>query len=309
MWECIEMKFFMGGSYDMENFSLDPKIQLASIAIKVKDIDKMVGFYQRVVGLDLINEENDMAIMGIGSKKSKLLGLIYLPEGEEGSNNRTGLNHIAYVFPERFQLASFVHHLLQMNYPIDGTSDHGYCEAIYITDPEGNRLSFSWDRPKDQWPLLDGKIDGVTKELDLYRMMGAGYGEYTGVPEDTKLGSIHLSVDDLDESYDFYTKTLGFELKDDDFINAHYLTLNEYHHQIALSAWSPTMGDHYIEDEDLGVDHITFKVPSFESLLQLKEHLEDKNLAVYFNKGKKIIGLTDPNGIQMWFMVFEKSPC
>lgn len=293
----------------MENFSLDPKIQLSSIAIKVKDIDKMVGFYHRVIGLDLINEENDMAIMGVGCQKRKLLGLIYVSDGQEGGNDRIGLNHIAYVFPERKQLSSFIRHLLEINYPIDGKSDHGYCEAIYITDPEGNRLSFTWDRPKEEWPLLDGRIDGVTKELDVYRMMDEEFEEYHQIPKETKLGSIHLSVANLDRSYDFYTKMLGFKLKDDDFASAHYLTLNEYHHQIALNAWSPTGTTHLIEDNDLGVDHITFKVPTFESLLKIKNHLEELSMEMYFNKGKKIIGLIDPNGIQIWFMVFKNNPC
>lgn len=288
----------------MESFSLDPALQLSSVAIKVKDLDKMENFYRHVVGLDLINEENDMAIMGLGQDKKKLLGLVYTPHANLDASQGTGLNHMAFVFPKREQLGAFIHHLFKLNYPIDGESDHGYCEAIYITDPEGNRLAFVWDKPKDEWPLQNGRINGVTKSLDLRKVTKKAKDEYVKVPEGTKVGYVHLSVSDLDQSHDFYTRLLGFALKDDDFINMHYLTVNDYHHHIALDSWTPASNVRNVQEDDLGVDHVTFSVPSFDSLVALKNHLEHEHADLYFNKGKQIIGITDPNGIQLWFRVF-----
>ncbi|MEG0550044.1 MAG: VOC family protein [Vagococcus sp.] len=296
----------LGGINCMGSFSLDPKTKLASVALRVKDFDKMVGFYRHVVRLDLINEENDMAIMGIGEKRRKLVGLIATPEGKEDSNTRTGLYHMAFVFPTREDFALFMKHLILLNYPIEGKSDHGYSESVYINDPEGNRLEFSWDKPKEEWPLLEGKINGVTKELDIQKFLCRVEGEFESIPEETKVGHVHLSVLDLEESYRFYVDKLGFFMKDDDFAHTHFLTVNDYHHQIALNEWTPASQKSFAKETDLGVDHITFDLPNFESLLELKEHLTESGTEFYFNKGKKIIGISDPNGIQLWFIVLKK---
>ncbi|MFW7433141.1 VOC family protein [Vagococcus carniphilus] len=290
----------------MGSFSLDPKTKLASVALKVRDFDRMVEFYRHVVGLNLINEENDMAIMGIGSKRKKLVGLIATPEGVEDSNTRTGLYHMTFVLPTRENLALFLKHLIILNYPIEGKSDHGYSESVYINDPEGNRLEFSWDKPKEEWPLLEGKINGVTKDLDIQKMLCRVKGTYSTIPEDTKVGHVHLSVLDLNESFKFYVDGLGFSIKDDDFAKTHFLTVNDYHHQIALNEWTPASQKSFARETDLGVDHITFDVATFEALLELKEQLESLEIEFYFNKGKKIIGVNDPNGIQLWFMVLKK---
>lgn len=292
----------LGGIYCMGSFSLDPKTNLSSIALKVKDLEKMINFYQRVIGMSAISEENDMAIMGIGSKRKKLIGLIATPDGKEDSNTRTGLYHMAFVLPTREDLALFMKHMMLMNYPIEGQSDHGYSESIYINDPEGNRLEFSWDKPKEKWPLLDGKINGVTKELNMQKFLCGVEGTYEMIPTETKVGHVHLSILDLDQSCEFYVSALGFSIKDDDFANTHFLTVNDYHHQIALNEWTPAIQTPLVKEADLGVDHITFNLPTFESLVLLKEHLEKLEIEFYFNKGKKIIGVNDPNGIQLWFI-------
>lgn len=285
-------------------FSLDPNTEVSSVAIKVRDFERMVGFYRYIIGLDVLSEENDMAIMGIGQQKRKIIGLIATPEGEEDSNTQTGLYHMALVFPEQEQLAAFVKHLMSKNYPIEGQSDHGYCKSIYINDPEGNRLEFSWDRPKETWPMREGKIDGVTKELDLPRILNKISGTFEKLPVETKIGHVHLNVLDLEKSYDFYVDSLGFCIKDDHFKNKHFLTVDDYHHQVALEESMPTM-DMTVRDDDLGVDHITFKVQSIENLLELRDNLNENKQTFYFNKGKKIIGISDPSGIQLWFRVFK----
>ena len=292
----------------MVNFSLNPNTKLTSVAIKVKDFDRMLSFYQQVVGFDLINEENDMAILGIRSQKRKLLGLISTPDGVEGSNTQTGLNHTSFVFPTRDDLARFIKHLMLLNYPIEGESDHGYCESVYISDPENNRLEFSWDKPKDEWPMNDGKIDGVTKELNIQKCLNRVEGEYTSVPEETKVGHVHLSVSDLEEVYKFYAEKLGFKIKDDDFSLTHLLSVNDYHHQLAINEAQSNGASPVIRETDLGVDHVTFDVPTMDDLFALKENLEQLGCDFYFNKGKRIIGLYDPSGIHLWFIVFKKQP-
>ena len=290
----------------MGSFSLDQNTSLASVALKVKDLDKMIGFYRHVLGFHLINEENDMAIMGIGSKRKKLLGLIREPDGKEGSNTLTGLYHVAFVLPSREEFGLFLKHLMIMDYPIEGKSDHGYAECVYLNDPEGNRVNIGWDRPKEEWPIEEGVINGVTKELDVQSVLSKVEGEFDEVSDNTKVGHIHLSVSDLEKSYYFYKDILGFTLKNDDVSRTKFLSINNYHHQIAINEWTPASNESVVGETDLGVDHVTFEMPSIESLLELKNQLETFDIEFYFNKGKKIIGLNDPNGIQLWFMVLKK---
>lgn len=294
----------IGGFSCMGSFSLDRQTELASVALKVRDLDKMIEFYRRVLGFHLINEENDMAIMGIGSQRKKLLGLIKEPEGKEGSNTLTGLYHVAFVLPTREEFALFIKHLIALNYPIEGQSDHGYAECVYINDPEGNRINIGWDKPKSEWPIKDGRIYGVTKELNIQSFLCKVKGDFEEISEGTKLGHIHLSVADMADSYHFYRDILGFKLTNNEIISTKFLSNNDYHHQIALNEWSPASNQSLVKETDLGVDHVTFSVDSMENLIELKEQLERNEITFYFNNGKKIIGLNDPNGIQLWFMVF-----
>lgn len=289
----------------MGSFSLDQNTRLASVALKVKDLDKMINFYRHILGFHLINEENDMAIMGIGSQKRKLLGLIREPEGQEGSNTLTGLYHVAFVFPTREEFALFVKHLVLSNYPIEGKSDHGYAECVYINDPEGNRINIGWDKPEEDWPVKEGKISGVTKVLNIQSYLSKLEGVFDEISDETRMGHVHLSVANLEESFTFYHDILGFSLKNQDIISTKFLSINDYHHHIALNEWTPAANCSAIKNTDLGVDHITFEVPSLESLLALRDQLDAKQVEYYYNKGKKIIGLSDPNGIQLWFMMLK----
>ncbi len=289
----------------MGSFSLDKNTNIASIALKVKDLDRMIGFYRRVIGFHLINEENDMAIMGIGSKRQKLIGLIREPEGKEGSNTLTGLYHVAFVFPSREEFARFLKHLMIMNYPIEGKSDHGYSECVYLSDPEGNRISIGWDKPKKEWPIVNGSIEGVAEELDIQSVLENVEGTFDEVSDETKLGHVHLSVSKLAESAVFYKDTLGFSSTNQEDLRTVFLSANGYHHQLAINEWTP-IATKNVSETDLGVDHITFSMPNIDALLALKEQLESKEIDFYFNKGKKIIGVNDPNGIQLWFMILNK---
>jgi catechol 2,3-dioxygenase len=82
--------------------------------------------------------------------------------------NTAGLFHLAILYPGRRDLAQALRWLLEAEYPIDGASDHGVSEALYLRDPDGNGVELAWDRPEDQWPRdADGNIAMVTQPLDV----------------------------------------------------------------------------------------------------------------------------------------------
>ena len=103
----------------------------------------------------------------------------------QDSPGSTGLYHLAILYPARAELADALQRLLQAGIPIEGASDHGVSEAIYLRDPDGNGLELYWDRAEEQWPrAADGSISMYTRPLDLRGLLeDAATVEETGRPE------------------------------------------------------------------------------------------------------------------------------
>jgi|SRR5947207_12920196 len=85
---------------------------------------------------------------------------------------RTGLYHFAILYPTRAELANAFRRLIAARIPLDGASDHGVSEALYLRDPDHNGIELYWDRPREQWPRTpDGKVSMYTRPLDLDNLM------------------------------------------------------------------------------------------------------------------------------------------
>ena len=101
-------------------------------------------------------------------------------ERSPAPRNTAGLFHLAILYPERRDLAQALRWLLEANYPIDGASDHGVSEALYLRDPDGNGVELATDRPEEEWPRAgDGKLAMVTRPLDVEGLLAElDEGEY-----------------------------------------------------------------------------------------------------------------------------------
>lgn len=144
--------------------------RIGHVHLKVADLDRAIGFYAGVLGFELQQKYGDQAAFlsaggyhhHIGLNTWESLGGTPPPPGH------TGLYHTAILYPTRADLADALRRLVAAGIPLDGASDHGVSEALYLRDPDGNGVELYWDRPQAEWPReADGGLAMVTKRLDL----------------------------------------------------------------------------------------------------------------------------------------------
>ena len=271
------------------------------VALKVKDIEKEIDFFKDLLGLDLLREENGMAFIGIKETKKSLICLLEKPDGVVSETSRNGLYHMALLLPTRKDLSELFQHLLKRDYPIVGLSDNGHSEAIYLKDPEYNGIKLYADKPRAEWDFhTEGTMDGVLSRLDSQSLLAESAAEFSGIPTETRLGHVHLNVADLEASQSFYVDTLGLTLTSKAFPSLRYLAVGDYHQHIAINTLNQITADDH-DDENFGLDYIGFKVTTLEELMALKDHLESLGQEIYYNKGKQILRIDDPNGIHILF--------
>jgi catechol 2,3-dioxygenase len=142
--------------------SIDPRVDIGHVHLKVADIDRSLAFYRDILGFDVMQRMGDQAAFISAGGYHHHLGLNTW-ESRDGSQpppGTTGLYHIAIRYPDRAQLGNALRRLADARWPIDGATDHGVSEAIYLRDPDGNGIEIYRDRPQEEWPRA-GDGDGV----------------------------------------------------------------------------------------------------------------------------------------------------
>ena len=142
--------------------------------LKVSDIDRAVRFYRDVLGFTLTTTYGDQAAFMSAGDYHHHLGLNVWDSlgGSPPPRGHTGLFHFAIRFPTRADLAAALARLVAQDYPLQGASDHGVSEALYLADPDGNGIELYWDRPREQWPRKpDGSLDMFTRALDVRALL------------------------------------------------------------------------------------------------------------------------------------------
>ncbi len=155
---------------------------IGHVHLKVANLDRSLSFYCGVLGFELIQRFGPQAAFisaggyhhHIGSNTWESLG------GQPPPTGSTGLYHLAILYPSRGSLANALRRLIEANLPLDGASDHGVSEALYLRDPDQNGVELYHDRPQDQWPRdAQGRIAMYTRPLDLKNLLAA---ECEGAP-------------------------------------------------------------------------------------------------------------------------------
>jgi catechol 2,3-dioxygenase len=138
--------------------------------LKVADLERSLGFYRDVLGFELTQRFGSQAAFLSADGYHHHLGLNTWESagGQPPPPGATGLYHVALLYPTRAALADAARRVLKAPIPLEGASDHGVSEAIYLRDPDHNGVELYWDRPKDQWPrVADGSLAMFTHRLDL----------------------------------------------------------------------------------------------------------------------------------------------
>ena len=155
---------------DKKENAIDPQVQVGHVHLKVADLDRALGFYQGVLGLEVMQRIGDSAAFLSAGGYHHHLGLNTWESagGSPPPPGTTGLYHIALLYPTRAALADALRRLVAAGIPLEGASDHGVSEALYLRDPDGNGVELYWDKPREAWPqTADGGLAMYTRRLDL----------------------------------------------------------------------------------------------------------------------------------------------
>ena len=274
--------------------------KLGKVVLKVADLENMSAFYQEFLGLTVLETETNLVRLGVESTKDVLVELVQIkPSANKGLT--AGLFHLALLLPSRQVLGEYLYDLLTKEFRIQGASDHGYSEALYFTDPEGNGIEIYADKPESEWDIREnGRIEGVTLQMDAEGVLGAAKKQFTGLPAGSIMGHVHLTVNNLADAGDFYTDILGLGLKSDYMGQAKFFASGNYHHHVGSNTWAgknlpkPT-------DDQLGMAYYTFILPNEDEYKALIERLDASDYPYTVNEDTII--LKDNSGIEIRLFV------
>jgi catechol 2,3-dioxygenase len=154
--------------------ALDPRVDIGHVHLKVADLDRALAFYEGVLGFEVVIRHGDQAAFISAGGYHHHIGLNTWESKGAGPppRNSTGLYHTAIRFPDRRTLAQAVKRVLDAGIPLDGASDHGVSEAIYLRDPDDNGVELYRDRPREEWPTTpDGEVTMFTRRLDVAALL------------------------------------------------------------------------------------------------------------------------------------------
>jgi catechol 2,3-dioxygenase len=154
----------------MDNPPIDAGVRVGHVHLKVADIDRALAFYCGVLGFQLTQRIGAQAAFISAGGYHHHIGLNTWESrgGAPPAPGTTGLYHLAILYPTRVQLADALRRLIEAEIPLEGASDHGVSQALYLRDPDDNGVELYWDRPQAEWPRnADGGLAMFTHRLDL----------------------------------------------------------------------------------------------------------------------------------------------
>ena len=274
-------------------FEYESKIYLGEVALYVADLARQRDFYQRVLGLELLEEQDGQVALG---RDGQVLVRLLATSDRQPVKSAYGLYHLALLLPSRQALADILKHLSENKVPMVGGADHGYSEAIYMEDPEGNGIELYRDKPQADWDIReDGRIIGVTEALAAQEIYELGQEvQPFSIAEGTRMGHVHLSVKNSRAASHFYQKLLGLE---DKFSvpSASWLASGNYHHHLAVNEWGGSHLNHR-QPKQLGLAYFEAQVEGKEDLVAIYENALDLQAPVRWISSQEL-EVTDPDGI------------
>jgi catechol 2,3-dioxygenase len=156
----------------MAETSIPAGARIGHVHLKVADLERAIGFYHDFLGFDLISNLGTAAFLSAGGYHHHIgLNTWESKNGQPPGPGTTGLYHFAINYPTRKDLAAALKRLLDSGWSIDGASDHGTHEAIYLHDPDFNGIELAWDRDPSLWPRKNGQLTFDRKPLDFASLL------------------------------------------------------------------------------------------------------------------------------------------
>ena|SRR5690348_5279204 len=227
------------------DYRLPAATHLGRVRLQIADLERSVGYYERVIGLRVIEKRGGVAVLGAHGDERLLVELHELrgarPVPRRG---RLGLYHFAILLPDRASLGRFLAHLEQIG-AYAGMSDHFVSEAIYLTDPDGLGIEVYADRPRNEWKHEARQLLMTTVPLNEESLLRAATASgrpdevlWAGLPAGTVIGHVHLYVGDLEAAAAFYHVGLGLDKIVWNYPGALFMSAGGYHHHLGTNTWA-----------------------------------------------------------------------
>jgi catechol 2,3-dioxygenase len=275
---------------------------IARVDLRVQDIERALGFYRDLVGLEVAERDGSHAALRSAGGDA-FLSLESSGVTQPADPTATGLFHTAFRFPTRPDLGDALARLVDARFGV-GAGDHLVSEALYVDDPDGNGVELYWDRPVEEWPppTADMLVPMATLPVDLDGLLASGRGrEAVGepAPAGTDIGHVHLQVSDIDATVRFYVEELGLDLTAKLGRNAGFFSSHGYHHNVGANTWR-SLGSKPAGRERAGLERVVFAVTDGDELEGLRERLAgSENVSA---TGDDSLIVHDPDGIELQFI-------
>ncbi len=270
-------------------------LRLGAVHLTVSNLDRSVAWYQRSLGLRVGRHEESTAELGDGFNN-----VVVLVEDSQAqpAGRHAGLYHYALLYPTRQELARAAVRLSATGTTIEGASDHGTHEALYLPDPDGNGIELAADRPREEWPTPEEEFSrGGPRALDVTSLLDTVRGEPPAarVAGGLRVGHLHLHVGDIERGLAFYRDLLGFEVWAL-LPTAAFVSAGGYHHHLGFNVWRGR-GVGPVPERTVGLRHWTIVLDTVGQVEEVRRRLESAAIHVESAAGGFVVD--DPWGISV----------
>ncbi|HEY2637249.1 MAG TPA: VOC family protein [Solirubrobacteraceae bacterium] len=251
---------------------LPAALRLGPVHLVVTDLDRSVQFYEHALGLRTLRRGGAEAALGTGDRAVLVL---HADTSARPPGRHAGLYHYALLSPTRAELARAGVRLWAAGTPVQGASDHGTHEAIYLADPDGNGIELAADRPRDLWPAAGFEIErGGPAPLDLADLFSVVRGEdvVAEAAPGLGVGHLHLFVGDVEAGLGFYRDVIGFDV----YVrmdSAAFVSAGGYHHHLGFNVWRG-QGIPAAPAGTVGLEHWTVSLPTASDVAAVRARVD-----------------------------------
>jgi catechol 2,3-dioxygenase len=267
-------------------FASRTPLHIGAVGLKVRELERVAGFYQHALGLAVLRTGTDRVELGAGGVP--LVRLEQERSAKPDDPREAGLYHTAFLMPTRADLARWIRHVARNKVPLTGASDHAVSEAFYLDDPEGNGVEVYSDRPSETWQWTGDDLRITTDPLDIDDILREvpSAADYPGAPGGLRIGHVHLRVGDVARAEGFYRDVIGLDVTRRRH-GASFMSSGRYHHHIAANVWH-SAGAKARDPERAGLSWLAFAAADAASFDALHSRLTKAGIPI----------TTTPTGIE-----------